>query len=130
MTDASRKCREVEVYRTDDTLHTSITTNLPRLFYTTIQPIFTILFPSPPFSSFLFSSLVGSLSLSLSQRKKKKNMKQKAMKPPMMTPSRRLRAEILPMRVLRPGTWLAARVMRRLMLARVSRWAAKFSLVA
>lgn len=71
MTDASRKCREVEVYRTDDTLHTSITTNLPRLFYTTIQPIFTVLFPSPPFSfSFLFSSLVGSLSPSLSEEEK------------------------------------------------------------
>lgn len=81
--------------------------------------IFPLPFPSP-----------DPLFVPCHQRKKKKKMKQKAMKPPMMMPSRRLRAEILPMRELRPGTWLAAVVMRRLIEARVSRWAAKLSLVA
>lgn len=56
--------------------------------------------------------------------------KQKAMKEPMMMPSLRFRAEILPMRELSPGTWLAARVMRRLMLAKVSRCRWKLSWVA
>lgn len=57
-------------------------------------------------------------------------MKQNAIKPPIIIPSLRFRADILPMIVLIPGTWLAASVMRRLMLASVSRWRLKLSLTA
>ena len=52
---------------------------------------------------------------------KYKNMrKQNAMKPPIMNPSLLFFADILPIKLFNPGTWLAAPVIRRLMLANVS----------
>lgn len=62
--------------------------------------------------------------------KKNSMSKQKAMKLPRMMPSRLFLALMRFMSELRPGTWLAAPVMRRLMLASVSRWKPKFSLTA
>jgi hypothetical protein len=53
--------------------------------------------------------------------KRKKTMKQNATKLPMIIPSLLFFADILPISVLIPGTWLAACVILRLMLAKVSR---------
>lgn len=62
---------------------------------------------------------------------KYKNIKkQKAMKLPMMIPSLLFLADILPIKLFNPGTWLAAPVMRLLMFAKVSLWIPKLSLIA
>ena len=57
-------------------------------------------------------------------------MKHAAMKHPIMMPSLLFFAEILPIKVLIPGTWLAAMVILRLMLDSVSRCRTKLSLTA
>lgn len=64
------------------------------------------------------------------QEKNQNIKKQNAMNEPMIIPSRLFLADILVIRVLIPGTWLAARVIRRLMCASRSRWDANESCTA
>lgn len=67
----------------------------------------------------------------LAAHKKYKNIRtQNAMNIPIIMPSLRFFADILPIKLFKPGTWLAAPVILLLMLAKVSLCNPKLSLTA